>query len=60
MEEEDKNEIIIAVVVLFLFIAFIFARKVCTLVPLSCNTGWIVFGILFISAVVFLKVKVFK
>lgn len=60
MEKEDKNEIIIAVVVFILFITFILARKVCAIAPLSCNTGWIVFGILFISAIVFLKVRVFK
>jgi len=60
MEQADIKEILIAVVIFILFIAFIIVRKVCSTIPGSCETGWIIYGISFIVAAIFLKVKVFK
>jgi hypothetical protein len=60
MEQADIKEIFIAIVIFILFIAFILVRKLCSTIAGSCETGWVVYGVLLIMAVIFLKVKVFK
>jgi len=60
MEQADIKEILIAGVIFILFISFILIRKVCSTLPGSCKTGWILYGVLFIGAAIILKVKVFK
>ncbi len=60
MEQADIKEILIAAAIFILYIAFVLARKICGTYPESCRAGWIAFDILFIAALAFLKVKVFK
>ncbi len=60
MEQADKKEIIIAAVVFIVYIAFVLARRVCSTVPGSCTTGWIVFGVTFAGGLVILIFKVFR
>jgi hypothetical protein len=59
MDQSDKKELIIALVIFILYIAFIIAQNVCGFNPGSCRTGWFGFGILFIAAAAVLKIKVF-
>jgi len=60
MDPSDKSEIMIASVVFGVYIAFLLTRHICNTIPGLCNSSWVVFGIIFISALIFLMLKIFR
>lgn len=59
MDPHEKSEIMIAAIIFGVFIAYILTRHVCNTIPGSCTASWVVFGIIFISAAIFLMLKIF-
>ncbi len=60
MDPHEKSEILIAAIIFGVFIAYILARHACSTIPGSCTASWVVFGIIFISAAIFLMLKIFR
>jgi len=60
MDPSDKSEIILAAVVFGVYIAFVITRHTCNTIPGSCTPSWVVFGIISISAFIFILLKIFR
>jgi len=60
MDPSDKSEIILAAVVFSVYIAFVITRDTCTKIPGPCTSSWVVFGIIAISASIFILLKIFR
>ncbi|VVB89979.1 Uncharacterised protein [uncultured archaeon] len=60
MDKQDKSEIIIAALVFAVYITFVLARNTCNTSPGSCTTSWVIFGVIFIGAAIFIMLKIFR
>lgn len=60
MDPSDKSEIMIAAVVFGVYIAFVLTRHICNTISGLCTASWVVFGIIFVSALIFLMLKIFR
>ena len=60
MDPSDKSEILITVVIFGVFIAYIIRRHICDTIPGLCNASWVIFGVIFIAAIVFLMLQIFR
>ena len=59
MEQSDRSEILIAGVIFGVYIAFIITRYICNTIPGLCTASWVVFGVIFIIALIFIMLKIF-
>ncbi len=59
MDPHDKSELILAAVILGIYIAFVLARHTCNIIPGLCTVSWVIFGAIFIGAVIFIMSKIF-
>lgn len=60
MDPSDKSEIIIAAIVSGIYIAYVITRHTCNTIPGSCTASWVIFGIISISALIFIMLKIFR
>ncbi len=59
MDPSDRSEIIIAGVIFGVYIAFVLTRHICNTIPGLCTASWVVFGVIFIIALIFIMLKIF-
>ncbi len=59
MDPSDRSEIIIAGVIFGVYIAFVLTRHICNTIPGLCTASWVVFGAIFIIALIFIMLKIF-
>lgn len=59
MDPSDRSEIIIAGVIFGVYIAFVLTRHICNTIPGLCTASWVVFGVIFIVALIFIMMKIF-
>ncbi len=60
MDPSDRSEIVIAAMIFGVFIAYIIRRHICDTIPGLCMGAWAIFGVIFIAAVAFLMLRIFK
>lgn len=60
MDPSDRSEILIAGVIFGVYIAFVLTRHICNTIPGLCTASWVIFGIIFIIALIFIMLKIFS